>query len=206
MVLCSPLAGELCWCLVAEGHVGSVVVVFEAPVIDEDFGFEEGVERFHLEKLAAQVAVKGLDVGVLPRCAGFDVGGGDAGEAAPVPQALSDEFGAVVAPDVIRSASPLEEFFEDRDDSVRVDRPSRHGREAFAGELVRDIEDLDRSALAGFIEAEVHGPDVIGVIGHDITGSSAALLATAGPLGHVKPFVSPAPLDTLAIAMPTLSG
>ncbi len=83
-MLRAPMAGEGCWGLVAERHVGSVVVVFEAPVLDEDLGFEEGVEGFQLEELASQVPVEGLDVGILPGSAGFDVGGGDAGEATPV--------------------------------------------------------------------------------------------------------------------------
>ena len=61
-----PCAREGCRGLVAERHVRAVVVVFEAPVFDEDFGFEEGVEGFHLEQLAAQVPVEGLHVGILP--------------------------------------------------------------------------------------------------------------------------------------------
>jgi hypothetical protein len=33
--------------------MGSVVVVLESPVVDEQLGFEEGVEAFEVEQLAA---------------------------------------------------------------------------------------------------------------------------------------------------------
>jgi len=61
-----PPAGELCRGLIPERHVRSVVVVFEAPVLDEDLGLEQGVEGLHLEQLPAQVPVEGLYVGILP--------------------------------------------------------------------------------------------------------------------------------------------
>ena len=44
----SPAASILGWGLVVEGLVGSVVVVLEAPVFDEQLGFVEGVEGFHV--------------------------------------------------------------------------------------------------------------------------------------------------------------
>ena len=44
-----PSSGELCGGEVVEGLVGSVVVVFEAPVFDEDLCFEEAVEGFEFE-------------------------------------------------------------------------------------------------------------------------------------------------------------
>jgi hypothetical protein len=46
-----------CWGLVVEGLVGVVVVVLLAPVFDEQLGFVEGVEGFHVEEFASGVAV-----------------------------------------------------------------------------------------------------------------------------------------------------
>jgi hypothetical protein len=45
--------GELGWGEVAVGAVGSVGVVVGAPVLDEDLGFEQGVELPAVEELVA---------------------------------------------------------------------------------------------------------------------------------------------------------
>jgi hypothetical protein len=63
----------------------SVVVVLEAPVFEQELGFEQCVERLHVEQLVAEVSVEGLDVRVLPGGAGLDVGDRDAAETAPSP-------------------------------------------------------------------------------------------------------------------------
>lgn len=44
--------------LVVEGLVGAVVVAFEPPVFDEQLGFVEGVEGFHVEQFSSQVTVE----------------------------------------------------------------------------------------------------------------------------------------------------
>jgi hypothetical protein len=62
----SPLVRELGWCEPVEGAVGSVGVVLDAPVGDEDLGVEQGVELFDGEQLVADPAAVGLDPGVLP--------------------------------------------------------------------------------------------------------------------------------------------
>ena len=92
-----PSSGEFCGGEVAEGLVWSVVVVFEAPVFDEDLGFEEAVEGFEFEEFASEVAVERFDVRVLPGGTGLDVGDAYAMEPAPVAQGVGDEFGSVVA-------------------------------------------------------------------------------------------------------------
>jgi hypothetical protein len=50
-------------------------------------------------ELIAEPPAIGLDPGVLPRTAGFDVAGPGAGEAAPVAQSVGGELPAVVAAD-----------------------------------------------------------------------------------------------------------
>ncbi len=61
-----PGLGELVGGEVAVGGVGSVLVVVDAPVADEDLGFEERVELPEVEQLVSEPAVEGLDPGVLP--------------------------------------------------------------------------------------------------------------------------------------------
>ena len=101
-----PLAGECCWGLVAEGLVGPLLVVVVSPVFEQDLGFVEAFEGLEVEQFAAEVAVEGFDVGVLPGGSWLDVVGGDAGEAAPLFQGFGDELGAVVAADVLRGPFP----------------------------------------------------------------------------------------------------
>ena len=52
-----------------------VVVVLLPPVVEEQLRFEQAVEAFHLEQLAAQVAIEGFDERILPGRARFDVAG-----------------------------------------------------------------------------------------------------------------------------------
>jgi hypothetical protein len=52
--------------------------------------FEQAVEAFHLEQLAAEVAVEGFDERILPGRAGLDVAGVGVVEAAPVAQRLAN--------------------------------------------------------------------------------------------------------------------
>ena len=61
-----PFLGELVGCEVAVGAVRSVRVVVDAPVLDEDLGFEQVVELLAVEVLVAEAAVERLDPGVLP--------------------------------------------------------------------------------------------------------------------------------------------
>ena len=61
-----PAGGELGWGEVAVGGVGTVDVVVDAPVLDEDLGFEQVVEVPAVEELVAEPAVEAFDPGVLP--------------------------------------------------------------------------------------------------------------------------------------------
>jgi hypothetical protein len=77
--------------------VGPVGIVLSAPVADEDLGFGEAGELLDVEQLLAHPAAVRVDSGVLPGRARLDVAGTLACEAAPVPQGVRGELGAVVA-------------------------------------------------------------------------------------------------------------
>ena len=99
------------------------MVVLEPPVVEQELGFVETVEGFHVEELAAEVAVEGFDVGILPGCSRLDVAGRDAGEAAPVAECVGDELRAVVAADQLGClAAPIDDPLENADKCRR--RPS----------------------------------------------------------------------------------
>jgi hypothetical protein len=90
-----------------EGGVGPVGIVLGAPVADEDLGFEEAGELLDVEQLVAHPAAVRVDSGVLPGRARLDVAGTRACEAAPVPQGVRGELGAVVAAHEARMPASL---------------------------------------------------------------------------------------------------
>ena len=61
-----PVGGELGWGEIPVGGMGSVDVVVDPPVLDDDSGFEEAVELPQVLQFVAETAVEGLDPGVLP--------------------------------------------------------------------------------------------------------------------------------------------
>ncbi len=112
----------------------------------------------------------------------------------------------VVHPHIDRWAAAFGgETFEHGNDPVRVDRAVDLDRQTFAGELVDDVEHLDRAAIGEGVELEVecpehvrtdraHRPDM-----H--THARQTLLASL--LGHTQPFFAPQPPDTLVVHLAT---
>ena len=153
-----PGLGELGGGEVAVGAVGSVVVVVDAPVLDEDLGFEEAVELPAVEELVAEPAVEGLDPGVLP---------GEPGSMKTVPTPLKRHQSATAA---AMNSGPLskrtkagaprvgDQPVEDGDDLVGVDGAVHDDGGALAGVLVDDVEQLQDAAVDGDVELEVHRP------------------------------------------------
>src|SRR5438270_920953 len=89
----------------AQGRVGTVGVVLDPPVLDNDLSLAEIGEVLDVEQLVAYSTVEGLDEGVLPGRAGFDVGTGGARQPAPLAQSPGDHFGTVVHPQIDRRAA-----------------------------------------------------------------------------------------------------
>ena len=137
-----PGSGELVGGEVAVGAVGSVLVVVDAPVLDEHLGFEEVVEPPAVEELVAEPAVERLDPGVLPWGAGVDEDRADPVEAAPVGHGVGDELGTVVEPDEGWCASGEHQPVEGGDDTVGVDGAVHDDGRALAGVLVDDVQQL----------------------------------------------------------------
>ena len=73
------LGGEVVQCA-----VGSVGVVFGAPVLGEDLGFEQTTEGLGGQEFVAKASVEGFAVSVFPRCAGFDEHAAHRAEAGPI--------------------------------------------------------------------------------------------------------------------------
>lgn len=134
--------------------MGTVVVVLLSPVGDEDLGFEQRVELLDREQLVAHPGSVGLDPGVLPGRAGVDVARAGSGEAAPVPEGVGGELGAVVHPDEAREgAPPADDLVEAGDDGVGVDGVGDQVGQRLPGELVDDVEDLEDPSRDGDVDA-----------------------------------------------------
>jgi hypothetical protein len=56
--------------------MGPVVVVGEPPVLEQDLGFEQGVERLQVGEFVAEVPVEGFGIRVLPGSSRLDIGDG----------------------------------------------------------------------------------------------------------------------------------
>ena len=89
-------AGEDGWGEHPERGVRPALVVVVAPVLDQDWRFGQAAEQLHRQQLVADAAAEALDVRVLPGRAGLDVRASGAREAAPVPERLGSQLGAVV--------------------------------------------------------------------------------------------------------------
>jgi hypothetical protein len=85
---------------------------------------------------------------------------------------------------------------------VALDRAA----EAFTGVFIHNGHDLDRSAVGGGVELEVHRPDLVrGVsLGHVGRGGGAESFAAA-PLRHAQAFYAPQPLDLLVVHGPAFA-
>ena len=78
------------------------MVVVMAPALDENLGFEEGVEDLTVEQLVAQLAVEAFIVAILPGASGLDVEGLHTDPGEPGLDGLGRELAAVVATNGLR--------------------------------------------------------------------------------------------------------
>ncbi len=87
-----------------DGGVRAELVVFDAPVIDEEASFGEGAEPVLVGAVVAEGAVEAFDEGVLHGFAWLDVVDGDAGGLNPGVNGFAGELRAVVGGDDGRQA------------------------------------------------------------------------------------------------------
>lgn len=93
------------WGPVAQRAVGADGVVHTSPALDEYLRFEQRVEYFAIQELISELAVKALDVAVLPGRTRFDEQGLHLDTLQPFPHALRCELRTIVAANVVRHAA-----------------------------------------------------------------------------------------------------
>lgn len=84
--------------------MGSILIVVDAEVFDDDSGFAQVKEQFPIEALVAQPGMEALDPAVLPGTSRLNIDRFYTMLAEPVLHDASDELAAVVAAQMIRRA------------------------------------------------------------------------------------------------------
>jgi hypothetical protein len=98
----------------------------------------------------------------------------------PLSIRTSSRAGAALADDLVEHPGRV----------VGVDRAGHPHRQRLAGVLVDDVEQFQRAAVAGGVELEVQGPDMVGALGPQPLGGHGGLaepLPLAFPLRHPEP-------------------
>src|ERR671913_1579939 len=149
---------------VAEGRVWPDRVVVPAPCLDDDLGLLERIEDLAVEQLVAELRVKALDEAVLPWAAWGDIDGLCAYSRDPALDCLAGELGPIVGPYVARHAAQDEEIGQHVDHVGPLELAGDPDRQAFARELVDDVEHPDLASVMGAGLHEVVGPNVVGVL------------------------------------------
>lgn len=112
--------------------------------------------------------VVALDVGVLLRLAGLDVGQRNALLLGPGHQRGIDVFGAVVDPDGQWLAAPFDNLVQGSNDPFGRQREVDLDAKPFAIEVVPHVQEPELSPVGQAIGHEIHGPDQVGRLRHGL--------------------------------------
>ena len=192
---------------VAEGTVGADLVVLPPPALDEDLGFQQGVEALAIEARVAPRAVERFHSAVLPRTARFDEEGRDPDPVQPVPHRGGGARRAVVGPQKRRRPALDEQLGQPRQDVVAAQSAGDVETQALAGVRIHDGEDPHRAPIGGAVEDEVVGPDVgrpLGPPPHQRAGREPEAAPFGVLPGDPQAFLTPEPRDPLVVHPPAL--
>ena len=112
---------------------------------------------------------------------------------------------AVVAPQELRGAALAAQPLQRRDDRVSVDRALDEHHQRLAGELVENVQQLQRPSVGGLVELEVERPHVVEPLGAQPLGRDRRVSQPpALALAHrdSQPLLAPQALHTLAVHLP----
>ena len=145
-----------------ERGVRPAVVVVLAPVADHHPRLGQAGELLDVEQLVAHAGVEALDERVLPRRAGLDERRPGPRELTPVPGARARSSpGRCPSAGSSGRAALGDQPLQRRDDRVGVDAALDQHHQRLAGELVDDVEQLQRPPVGGLVELEVERPHVV---------------------------------------------
>src|ERR1044072_917303 len=148
------------WRLVAQRGMRAHRVVVPSPALDDDLRLAQRVEDLAIEQLVAQPGIERLHVPVLPRRAGFDIGGLGAEGRDPGPHRPGHELWSGVGADVPRYPAQDEQVREHVDNVGSLELARHPDGEALVGEFVDDVEHAIFPAIVGAVLDKVVGPHV----------------------------------------------
>jgi len=182
-------------------------VVVNAPLLDQDSSFAQGVKQLAIEELIAESGIEALAVSVLPGAARFDVEGLHTQAAKPGAQGLRDELSSVIGSGVLRRPMLKEQLTERVEHVAGVELALHPDRQAFARELVDHTQHAEHLSVMGAVLDEVIGPDM-SLVGRPEphTGAVRQPEPTAFGLFHwnLKPFTAPDAIDPLCAHRPAI--
>src|SRR5262249_55085542 len=145
-------------------------------------GLRFALEVLAVQELVADLAVKRLGVAVLPGTPRRHRQRPGAGALQPRPHHLGDELRPVVAAHPTRRpAATGRDRRQDDPDILRRHAPARLQRQAFSSIFINDTQPLEASTVAGTIEDEVPGPDVVlAARGPEMAGVPVLAMLAAG--------------------------
>ena len=174
-------------------------VVEGSPGVDKHLGMPGGSKDLHVQQLVAKSGMEALSNAVLPGLPWIDVLFDHPLFCEPVAQVVGDEFWAVIAAQHHRNTVGLERGLQH---GLHV-----HGREGratadgqgAAGEFVGQGQDLQGRSLAGLVEDEIVGPDVVRMLSLQRKMLSCTYLSAQSPGWEGEAFALPDLVDRLAV-------
>ena len=144
--------------------MGPAGVVVPSPLLDDDPAFLERIEDLAVEQLSPHPGVETLDVAILPRRSGFYECGLRANGFNPGSHILGNKLRPVVAPNECRRPTQDEKIRKSVDHVGRVQLSLHPDRQAFAAELIQDVQRPERLAVIGSAMDKVIGSDVVATL------------------------------------------
>jgi len=185
--------------------VWALRVVMPPPLLNDDPGFFQAVEDFSAQELIAEPGIEALAVSVLPGRPGFDVGGLGTDSLDPLPDRIRDKLWPVVRSDVGRNTADDEQVGQGINHIRRVELSLHPDRQAFATELIDDVQRSVGTPVFRSVMHEVVRPDMVNMPGPETDTRSVIEPEPAFPRllhGNLQPLTTPQALDTLVVQLP----
>src|SRR5579883_3464587 len=173
-------------------------VVIVHPGADGAARMIETEEQALIQQLVTHPAVEALDEGVLRRPARSDVMPVDAMLGAPGEDGVRGQLGPVIRDDHAGLATPFDQRCQLPGDALAGDRGVGDRRQAFARDIIDDVQNAEAPAAGELIMHEVQGPASID-LGLDQDRRSRANGPSPGTAAaHRQPFLTIEPVDPVA--------
>ena len=149
------------WCNAADSHFGSFVVVCPEPRGRGLPDIFDGFKNVLVEPVISDSPVVAFNIGNLLWFSALDKLQTDTACLCPGCQQFTDIFGSVVAPNIARNATPLNDLIQCPDHTGREQGKIDLDAQPFPVEIVNHIESPEAEPVPKLIVQEIHGPSVV---------------------------------------------